>query len=474
MARVFLLNPQTSEPVRTPLLSFAYLAAALTRAGHTVALYDASAVCADSSDAAVLARIQAFAPDLLGLHVKTLSCRDAWRLVPLLRAALGPEVRIVAGGPHVTGSPDEPFEQGVDFAVLGEGEETLCELADALDGARDFASILSLAWRTPATALSTSQVRHNAGRGFLPDLDALASPVDALPLFDPAWYGTAARISFGGILSSRGCPAACTFCCNNVTGRRFRYRSATGVAAEVKRLRDDHGGLAFTFYDDSFAVGRRRVAELADALCAVGSVPWSCTAHPSHLDPDVLADMRRAGCGGIDIGMESGDPERLKRIGKGVTVERVLEVCRQARDAGLHLVINLMFGWPGETGRELDTTFAFMERAADLGAMFNARGVLVPYPGTEIYDRHHTEYAFTRWWLQQAPVDYQPFPAAWDEAEILRAYAEDAALKHNFFRHDDAHLRRIQAGLDLKAQLTWDKVLRPRLGTGGVPAAGAR
>src|SRR5258705_12841242 len=121
-----------------------------------------------------------------------------------------------------------------------------------------------------------------------------------------------------GILSSRGCPAACTFCSNDVTGRRFRYRSAASVAAEIGELRRRHGVLAFSFFDDSFAVGRRRVRELCDAIVGIGEpVWWTCTAHPAHLDRDVLADMQRAGCGGVDIGMESADPEMLVRIRKG-------------------------------------------------------------------------------------------------------------------------------------------------------------
>ena len=108
----------------------------------------------------------------------------------------------------------------------------------------------------------------------------------ALDLFDPAWYDPLApgmRLAPAGLLSSRGCPAACTFCSNDVTGRRFRYRSAAEVAAEVALLNRDHGTSAFTFFDDSFAVGKRRVRELCDALTAIGSpVFWTCTAHPAQ------------------------------------------------------------------------------------------------------------------------------------------------------------------------------------------------
>ena len=110
---------------------------------------------------------------------------------------------------------------------------------------------------------------------------------------------------------------------------------------------------------------------------------WTCTAHPAHIDREVIADMKRAGCAGIDLGMESADPGMLLRIGKGVTVERVLAVLGWCRDEGVHSVVNLMFGWPDETDAELDATIGFLDRAAPIAGGFNAR-VVVPYPGTDL------------------------------------------------------------------------------------------
>ena len=193
--------------------------------------------------------------------------------------------------------------------------------------------------------------------------------------------------------------------------------------------------------------------------------------------------MQSAGCGGVDIGMESGDPAMLLRIGKGVTVERVLDVLGWCRDLGLHVVVNLMFGWPDETDAELDATIGFMDRAAavmrgsPLG--FNARGVLVPYPGTELYDRHHERFGFTGWWLREAPLAYEPFPTSWSPREIMRCYAADPALDRNFFRHPRSRLDRIRDALRLKAELTLGAIARAaQAGSGlepiAVPPAGAR
>jgi len=247
-----------------------------------------------------------------------------------------------------------------------------------------------------------------------------------------------------------------------VTGRRFRYRSARCIADEIGALRRRVRFDAFSFFDDSFAVGRRRMLELCAELRRIEpQVHWTCTAHPAHLDPDILEAMQGAGCGGVDIGMESGDPEMLLRIGKGVTVDRVLSVLRWARDLGLHCMLNLMFGWPGETLDELRATLDFIDLAAPLAAAFNARGVLVPYPGTRIYDEHHAHRGFTEWWIREPPLRYRPFPSSWSLAEVKRAYADDAALARNFFHHSQAHLELMQEGLQRKADVTYAKIAQP-------------
>ena len=166
--------------------------------------------------------------------------------------------------------------------------------------------------------------------------------------------------------------------------------------------------------------------------------------------------MKRAGCAGVDIGMESADPGMLLRIGKGVTVERVLDVLGWCRELGHpRRCVNLMFGWPDETDAELDATMAFLDRAAPLAGGFNARGVLVPYPGTEIYDAHHERFGFTDWWMREAPLDYAPFPTSWSSAEIdARLRRATPALERNFFRHPPHRLARIDAALAKKAELT--------------------
>ena len=163
MARLFLINPATDEPVRSPLLAFLYLAASLRRAGHEVALLDASAPDAPKSSREIAERARAFAPDLVGIHCKTLYALEAYALAAALREH-GVRAPLVCGGPHPTVVPLEPLAHGFEFSARGEGEETLVELCDALDGKRDLRSVRSLVFRDTTGALQLNEPRGFASK----------------------------------------------------------------------------------------------------------------------------------------------------------------------------------------------------------------------------------------------------------------------------------------------------------------------
>jgi len=462
--RCVLVSPPGSEPVCTPLLGLAYLASALRCAGHEVWVVDGAAPFAPDTSETLAAFVAELSPDVVGVHLKTLEVRRAYDLVAPL-ASLG--VPLIAGGPHATVRPLEPLRHGFDLVVTGEAEDSLPALLDHLeDPARvDGVSFVD-------RGIHRHRPRARASR----DLDALPDPHAALDAFFPEHYGADDTLAPGGLLSSRGCPAACTFCSNAVTGRRFRYHSAARVAAEAKVLRDRFDTSAFCYLDDSFAVGRRRMNEVCDALEALGGIQWTCTAHPAHLHRDILFRMRAAGCTGIDIGLESVHADRLRDIGKGLTVERALAVLRDCAELGLHTVVNLMVGWPDETEAELADMLQFIEAVSPIAGAFNARGVLVPHPGTPEYELHHERAGFTDWWLHET-LPYEPFPAAWDPVEVVRAYAADAALDRNFFGHDEAHLESMREVLCAKAHHTFAKVIARSTAADAphwVAAAGAR
>jgi anaerobic magnesium-protoporphyrin IX monomethyl ester cyclase len=437
MARLVLVVPPAAEPLNTPLLGVAYLAAALSRAGHTPLVIDAASPAGPHDPDAVLALARALEPDLVGLHLKTAGLRQAYEVGARLRAL---DVPLVAGGPHATAAPGEVLEHGFDAVCVGEAESTLVELADGVDAGRGVTNV---------TGVVVPGQTRVAARALEP-LDTLASPFDALRLFDPAWYRSGSRITFGGVISSRGCPCSCTFCHSGRAGSDWRHQGHRRVLEDIRALIAQCGQSAFNFFDDSFATSRKRVHELCASLRDVRGIAWTASAHPSHLDRDMIRAMRDAGCRCIDLGVESGSAARLALIRKGIALDRVLGVIDEATLLGVGTVVNLMFGWPDETESELDETLAFMDACAERGAIFGARGVLVPLPGTALYQQHHRRYGFTDWWLA-GDEPWRPAPAG---SSLETVYTHEPALDRNFFGLAPALVDKIRVALARKAAYT--------------------
>src|SRR5690606_37262836 len=116
----------------------------------------------------------------------------------------------------------------------------------------------------------------------------------AQPLFDGDWYGTSGDVPPGGILTSRGCPARCTFCANYVTGRRFRHRSASSVVREIRVLHDRFGLSYLPCWDDALTADHARLNSLCAALRADIDFPFSFGAitRANMITPQLLRTMR--------------------------------------------------------------------------------------------------------------------------------------------------------------------------------------
>src|SRR5690606_28653091 len=108
-----------------------------------------------------------------------------------------------------------------------------------------------------------------------------------------------------------------------------------------------------------------------------------------------------------------------------------------AKAEGMTTIVNFMFGFPGEGVAQLQRTLDLMVELSGTTDYFNTRGVLVPFPGTALYDRHHAEYGFTGWWLDPAKVVDEPDPFALPPDEVLRQSEVDPTLALDFFHYPD-------------------------------------
>ncbi len=442
MARVMLIMPRLPQKLGAPYLGQQYVAASLLDRGHEVRALDMAAVRWCHDDEHVAQEVERWGPDLIGMTLFTWNAARGYRLAERLR---GVARMMVAGGAHPTVCAEEPLQYGFDVSVKGEGELALVALAEALDGRGQVASI-------PGVVTRAGEGRP---REVIEDLDALPLPMGSYGLYDPGWYSAGALVVPGGMMTSRGCPARCTFCANYVTGRAFRWRSAGNVVKEMLRLSAEHGLRHFSFWDDAFTARRDRLDDLCAAIVAeeaLRGVTWTCITPANMVKPGDLEKMARAGCVGVNFGIESGDPTVLKIIQKGQRPTQVREAVAVAKAEGMVTIVNFMFGFPGEGVEGLGETLGLMEALSSDVDYFNNRGVLIPFPGTSIYDEWKGVYGFERWWLEPGRIVDEPDLSSMDGASAMAALEHDPTLDQDFFKYSDEVRERIEDCVRFKAR----------------------
>ena len=439
MTRILLINPPSPEALGSPLLGQQYVAAALLARGCEVRVVDAAARCQSAGTAEILAAVEEFRPDVAAFGLFT---RWVWHAYQAAKALRGKVPWLIAGGAHATACPREVLQQGFDVAFVGEAEQSVARFADFIEGR--------------CTLESIEGAHFAAGSGppsrLLGDLDVLPEALNALHLYDARWYDPSGlAMPPGGMLSSRGCPAHCTFCANYVTGREFRYRSAEKVVAELNRLHTLTGAGFVPFWDDALTANPTRLLALCQAI-EKGVSFWSAITRANMVTPRLLEAMKRAGCRAVNFGVESGDDQVLRAIRKGITTAQVERALNWARELGLVTTCNFMLGFPQETPAALENTRRFMERIAPLTDSFSTLGVVVPFPATPIYDNFHQQYGFTHWWREERYSRYTAPPSLDDFDRFRRFYIDDANLELDFFHYSDEMRAMIRECLRYKAE----------------------
>jgi len=177
--------------------------------------------------------------------------------------------------------------------------------------------------------------------------------------------------------------------------------------------------------------------------------------------PELLAAMRRAGLVHVNFGVESGDEDVLRAIKKGIKPEHVVRALEWAKEAGLTTACNFMLGFPQETRAALERTLRFMERIAPLVDTFSTLGVLVPFPGTPLYEDFRAEYGFSEWWLREDHSRYAPPPPIDDFDRFYRHYVDDANLELTRGKRDEEeHVDPLQEGCFDGEEVTCERARR--------------
>ena len=317
-------------------------------------------------------KIQSFNPDLVGISMMSFMYKRSYDIIKFAKQ-VKPDVRIVAGGPHISTLRERVLEEcsTLDFGVVLEGEHTIVELCKG----EDLPSIKGLIYRDGSNIIFTGE------RVFIGSLDSISFPqFEKFPL---SKYVTEEI----GIVSSRGCPYNCTYCpVQAAIGRKWRYRSAENIVEEIQYWYDK-GYRQFSMLDDNFTLKQGRVIEVCEAIKkrCFKDIELNCNngVRADKINYEMLKKMKEAGFKYLAFGVEAGNDRILKNINKGETIEVTEAAIKNALNLGFKVTLFFIVGSPGETMDDLQDSISLALKYPVFDARFYN---LIPFPQSRLYD----------------------------------------------------------------------------------------
>jgi len=367
----------------------AHMAAVLKAHGHQVELWH---LC---EDLAPLPHKESFQnnlrdskPDVIGFSVVTNQWAYAKELAQWCRETT--DVPIVCGGVHVLAEPESVLESGLfDFIIRGEAEDAFLELVQRLESRHSVKDMKNLG------LMDNGTVRINPIRP-LPDVNDL--PAKDYQVFD---FQRLIDVKNGwvGLMSSRGCPFACTYCFNHQMVERYRrdlncsfkdlnyirHFNVEDVLAEITFLLTSYDNIRmFIFDDDLFTFKKDYLIDFCQGYREVTRLPFVVNAHVNFFDADRARHLSEANCQIVKFGVESGSKRVRKEVlNRHMSNERIEEAIGLAKTHGLHSSVFLMIGLPGETREDLMSTISLMSRSLPGRYRWS---FFYPFPGTKAHD----------------------------------------------------------------------------------------
>jgi radical SAM superfamily enzyme YgiQ (UPF0313 family) len=363
-----------------PPLDLMYYGSTLESRGFEVALIDADAEGLSEDD--VRNRVMKFAPEAIIATLSLPTLQNDAEFIKSLKSAAGTTKIFVKTGVRYPALLQEILNvSNADLVIHGECDSIIDKIIEG----KSF----------EGTARLLNDGVQVENEKLLDDLDAL--PMPARHLLDNSRYsydllGKPAT----SMQTSRGCPFPCAFYCPYplVQGTRWRARSAEHVVAEIEEIVQKYKVRKILFRDATFTLDRKRTERICNLIFEKGlNITWWCETRLNCIDPDLLQLMKLAGLQGMNVGVETGDPQVMKDHAKaGVTMEQVISIRKTAKKLGVRLHFLLMTGLPEESKSSLFETFKLVHtvKPDSIGVT-----IVTPYPGTPLYDE-----AIKKGWIE--------------------------------------------------------------------------
>ncbi len=374
-----------------PPIGTLYAASLMRDKGHEVSLLDTMFAYGPEE---IILSLQKHSPDYFviyddGFNYLTKMCLTNMReaAFEMIRFAKQKGCTIIVCSSDATDQYEKYLDEGADFIILGEGEQTLTELIKAVDEEQnDFFAIPGLAFKQKDAVVKT--VRRNVLR----ELDSLPFPAwDLVDIeqYRKTWLKHAGYFSLN-IATTRGCPFKCNWCAKPIYGNRYNSRSPQNVLAELKMLKLRFGFDHIWFCDDIFGLKPGWVKEFADLVEKENLYfRFKIQARVDlMMQENYIRDLARAGCDNVWMGAESGSQRILDAMDKGTTVEQIYEATRLLKKNGIKPSFFIQFGYLGETKQDIDLTIRMINELLphDIGI-----SVSYPLPGTIFYEKVKAE-----------------------------------------------------------------------------------
>ncbi len=365
----------------------AYAAKVLLNEGFDVHALDGVAL--NISREEFIKRTVALDPDVIVVETAMHAFLHDVNLAKELKRLI-PKIKLVFVGPHATSYAEKILEDYpfIDFVIKGEYDFALCEVVKLLSqGAEEF-PLDGVGYKKNGDAVLSEK------RGYIEDVNTL--PFPAFEIFPSNEEPDISRYGDGVITynpsvtlhSSRGCPYGCDFCLwpQVMYGNRvYRMFDPKRVVDEMEYVINKFGAKEVYFDDDDFCVNKKHVVGICNEIKARGiNIPWSCMGDAMSSDEEMIKAMADAGCIFMKFGVENGNKEVLKKIGKPLDPVKAIQVSRWCRKYGIMTHATFMFGTTGDT---LDTMQETLSLANKIKFDYAQASIATPFPGTAMHNK---------------------------------------------------------------------------------------
>jgi len=362
-------------------VGLAYLYSYLESRGHTVEmewLNNYPEIC----ESVLKSHFSKFNPEVIGFQVLTPNRASTYFWVEFVHKNY-PDTLIVLGGIHATAMYHQLLKRYPYVIIIrGEGELTFADLLDRLEGQLDFSQIPGIAYTIHG------EVMLNQDRELIQDLDILPFPKHSLFFNKPSPTGE--NRTSAAILTARGCPNNCSFCCLNPTSKRkVRVRSVANVVQEVAYLVKTFPKLeTIRLHDDTFFINIARAIDFCDEIIKQNiKISFLCCGRFKPITEELILKLEQAGFTSVGLGLESSDEGILKSCHKGITHDEIFRAVKLFVKSKIDLTVFILVGLPGETHETILNTAKFVQGLQRIKYLYYQEiGILTVYPGTEVYE----------------------------------------------------------------------------------------